>query len=148
MNDKVHQFVLVHLLCVEVGDEKTDVIALHWFPPEDEEVLRPHHHEPHELMAQDLLNLIGLLDSDADSDRVDGALDQNFLFVVTADDHRLEEQLFTAPYFHLWFVMSLHHLRGEILQADGRLQGSTNCIEIWAQCGRLRERRQNKVDEK
>lgn len=28
MNDKVHQFVFVHLLCVEVGDQKTDVIAL------------------------------------------------------------------------------------------------------------------------
>lgn len=28
MNDKVHQFMFVHLLCVEVGDEKTDVIAL------------------------------------------------------------------------------------------------------------------------
>lgn len=38
-----------------------------------------------------------LLDSDADSDRVDGALNQNFLFVVTADNHRLEEQLFTTP---------------------------------------------------
>lgn len=37
-----------------------------------------------------------LLDSDADSDRVDGALDQNLLFVVTADNHRLEEQLFTT----------------------------------------------------
>lgn len=28
MDDKVHQFMFVHLLCVEVGDEKTDVIAL------------------------------------------------------------------------------------------------------------------------
>lgn len=28
MNDKVHQFMFVHLLCVEVGDEETDVIAL------------------------------------------------------------------------------------------------------------------------
>jgi hypothetical protein len=28
MDDEVHQLVLVHLLCVEVGDEETDVIAL------------------------------------------------------------------------------------------------------------------------
>lgn len=27
---------------------------------EDEEVLSPHHHEPHELLAKDLLNLIRL----------------------------------------------------------------------------------------
>lgn len=103
-----------------------------------------------------------LLDSDADSDRVNGALDQNFLFVVTADDHRLEEQLFTtpesekrnnppffnmpvtrtaqfqpssstdSPYFHLGLVVSLHNLGGEILQAEGSLQGRTHRIEIWA----------------
>lgn len=28
VNHKVHQFVFVHLLCVEVGDQKTDVVAL------------------------------------------------------------------------------------------------------------------------
>lgn len=28
VNDKIHQFVFVHLLCVEVGDQKTDIIAL------------------------------------------------------------------------------------------------------------------------
>ena len=38
-----------------------------------------------------------LLDGDADSDWVDGALDQNLLLVVAADDHGLEQQLFTAP---------------------------------------------------
>lgn len=42
-------------------------------------------------------DMTDLLDSNADSDWVDGALNQNFLFVVTADDHGLEKQLFTAP---------------------------------------------------
>lgn len=28
MDDKIHQLVLVHLLCVEISDEKADVIAL------------------------------------------------------------------------------------------------------------------------
>lgn len=28
MDDKVHQLVFIHLLCVEVGDEEADVIAL------------------------------------------------------------------------------------------------------------------------
>lgn len=36
------------------------VTYLDWFPPQDEEVFRPHHHEAHEFMAQDLLNLICL----------------------------------------------------------------------------------------
>lgn len=42
-------------------------------------------------------NWTDLLDSDADPDRVDGALDQDLLLLITTDDYRLEEQLFTAP---------------------------------------------------
>lgn len=38
-----------------------------------------------------------LLDSNADSDRVDGPLDEHLLLVVTADHHRLKQQLLTAP---------------------------------------------------
>ena len=33
---------------------------LYCFPPQNEEVLCPHHHEAHELVAKDLLNLISL----------------------------------------------------------------------------------------
>lgn len=36
------------------------VSYLYWFPPQNEEVLRSHHHEAHELVAKDLLNLISL----------------------------------------------------------------------------------------
>ncbi len=36
------------------------VSHLYWFPPQNEEVLRSHHHEAHELVAKDLLNLISL----------------------------------------------------------------------------------------
>lgn len=38
-----------------------------------------------------------LLDGDADSDRVDGAFDQNLLLVVTTDDDGLQQKFFTAP---------------------------------------------------
>lgn len=38
-----------------------------------------------------------LFDSDADPHRVDGALDQDFLLIVTADHHRLQQQLFATP---------------------------------------------------
>lgn len=38
-----------------------------------------------------------LFDSDADSDGVDGSLDQDLLLVITTDDHRLQQQLFAAP---------------------------------------------------
>ena len=33
---------------------------LHWLPSQDEEVLRSHHHEAHELVAEDLLDLVRL----------------------------------------------------------------------------------------
>lgn len=36
------------------------VSHLYWFPPQNEEVLCSHHHEAHELVAKDLLNLISL----------------------------------------------------------------------------------------
>lgn len=43
------------------------------------------------------------------------------------------------PDFHLWLVVSLHYLWGEILQAEGGLQCGTHGIEIWAQSCCLRE---------
>ena len=52
VDNKVHQLVSQHLLGVEVGDEKADVISLDLLPPEDDEVLRPPHHKSHELVAQ------------------------------------------------------------------------------------------------
>ena len=36
----------------------------------------PAHHESHELMTEELLNLVRLLDGDGDPDRVDTGLDQ------------------------------------------------------------------------
>lgn len=38
-----------------------------------------------------------LFHSDADTHGVDGALDQNLLFVISADDDWLQQQLFAAP---------------------------------------------------
>lgn len=81
-------------------------------------------------MAQDLLNLIRLFDSNADSHRVYGALDQNFLLVIATNNHWLQQKLFAASNFHLWFIMSLHHLRGEILQTQGCLKSGAHRVQI------------------
>ena len=62
VNDKVDKLVPQHLLCVEVGDEEADVVTLDLLPPQDDEVLRPPHHESHELVAEQLLYVVGLLD--------------------------------------------------------------------------------------
>ena len=52
VDNKVHQLVSQHLLGVEVGDEEADVVSLDLLPPEDDKILRPPHHESHELVAQ------------------------------------------------------------------------------------------------
>ena len=62
MNDKVYQLVPQHLLSVEVGDEEADVITFNLLPPENHEILSPPHHEPHELVTQQLLYFISLFD--------------------------------------------------------------------------------------
>lgn len=167
---------------------------LNRFPPQDEEVLCSHHHEPHKFMAEDLLNLIGLrrpwisleddgkkkacittsvfsssssylFDSNADSHGVYRPLDQDLLLVIAAYDHRLQQKLFAAPVLkdinctrlsvknpsfiggglwvisspnlHLRLVVSLHHLRGEVLQTQGCLKSGAHCIQVGSQCCRL-----------
>ena len=64
MNDKVYKLVPQHLFSVKVGDEEADVIALDLLPPQDDKVLGTAHHEPHELVAEQLLHVVRLLDCD------------------------------------------------------------------------------------
>lgn len=44
-------------------------------------------------MAEKLLNFVGLLDGDADSDGIHGTFDQYSFFLVSADHYRVEEKL-------------------------------------------------------
>ena len=64
MNDKVYKLVPQHLFSVKVGDEEADVITLDLLPPQDDKVLGTAHHEPHELVAEQLLHVVRLLDCD------------------------------------------------------------------------------------
>ena len=77
MNDKVNKLVPQHLLGVKVGDKEADVVALNLLPPQDDEVLRAAHHEPHELVAEQLLHVVGLLDCYRDPHRVNARLNKN-----------------------------------------------------------------------
>ena len=69
MDDKVDKLVSQHLLGVEVSDEKANVVSFDLLPPQDDEVLRPPHHESHELVTQQLLNVISLLDGNGHSEK-------------------------------------------------------------------------------
>jgi hypothetical protein len=52
------------------------------FPPQDEESFRSLSEKSRELVHQNMLDLVGLLDLDADSDAVDTWFDEYFLVVV------------------------------------------------------------------
>lgn len=89
MNDKVDEFVSVHLLGVKIGDQETDIVPLDFFPPQDHKVFGSSHHEAHKLMAQKFLDLIGLLDGDGYPNRVDRWLDQNPFLLISRNNHRI-----------------------------------------------------------
>ena len=104
MDDKVDQLVPIHLFSVEVGNQKTDVVALkqdtfyiltegpkskfsvnpylNLLSSENDKVFRPPHHESHELVTEQSLNLVGLFDGNGHSDGVDRGLDQNSLLLI------------------------------------------------------------------
>lgn len=88
LNDKIHEFMFKHLLCVKIGYQKTDVVSFNGLPSENNKVFSPHHHKTHELLAKDLLNLVSLLYCYAYSQGIDGAFNKNFLSFVPAYHHR------------------------------------------------------------
>lgn len=95
--------MLQHLFGVKVCDQKGDVISLlqsvyavpasrqttnlNRFPSQDKESLRPLRQKPRKFMDQDMLNLIGLLDFDTDSDTVDAWFDQDTLILIPRHSH-------------------------------------------------------------
>jgi hypothetical protein len=67
-----------------------------WFPPQHNEILRALHHKSSELCTENALDLVGLLYSDADTDRVDGRLDQD-AFVFVAGNRQGVQEDFLGP---------------------------------------------------
>lgn len=52
-----------------------DIVAFHLLSSENDKVLCSSHHEAHEFVAQQLLDLVGLFDGYRHTDRVDARLD-------------------------------------------------------------------------
>ena len=110
---------------------------LNLLPSENDKVLGPPHHEPGELVGQQLLYLVRLLDGDRDPDGVDGGLDEDPLLLVPGDDDGVEQHLRRLLHLDLGLVVALHLLRGEVLQAHGRLQRALHRKQVRLQGGRL-----------
>ena len=92
LDNEIHQLVLVHALSVEVGHQEGDIISLDGLTTENNEWLGALGQETHKLLGQQFLQFISLLDSNADTQGVDGSLNQNSLLLSTSNDHRVEQQ--------------------------------------------------------
>jgi hypothetical protein len=138
LDDEVHQLVLQHLLCVEVGDQERDVVSLDRFPSQDDKALCSLLQEPCEFVDQDVLNLVCLLDLDAYSYTVDTGLDQDALVLVARDGEGVEDDFRRRCGLDLRYIVSFRGLRGEVGERDGGREGGAHALQVRAEGLRLR----------
>lgn len=84
------------------------------FPPQDKERLSTLRQEPCKLVYQYMLNLVGLLDLDADANRIDTGLDQDTLVLVSRNCQWLQEDLWGCLCLNLRDIVSLGSLRSKV----------------------------------
>ena len=68
----------------------SSITCLDGLSSQDDKVLCTLHEEAGKLVAQNLFNLVGLLDADADAHRVDGELDKHLLVLIATDGDRVQ----------------------------------------------------------
>ena len=74
-----------HFFRVEVRNEETDVISLHWLPAQNEERFRSLGEEPSEFVDKNVLDLICLLDSDTYANGIVAWLNLHLFIFISAD---------------------------------------------------------------
>jgi len=70
---------------MEIRNQERDVISLNRLSPQNEESFRSLRQEAGEFVDQNMLNLIRLLDLDADADTVYAGLDEHPFVLVSRD---------------------------------------------------------------
>ena len=79
-------------------------------PPHDNKLVRTLHKEAGELVAENLLDLIGLFDHDAHPHRVHGWLNSALLPLASANGNGVQKEFLASTYLHLGFVVPLDRL--------------------------------------
>lgn len=110
-----------------INDNKTDLDRL---PPQDKERFGTLRQESRKLVDQDVLNLVGLLDLDADADRVDAGLDQDALVLVARNGQGLQEDLGGRLGLNLGDIVSLGRLGGKVGQGEGGGQAAAYTLQV------------------
>ena len=81
-------------------------------------------------MTQDPLNLVRLLDLDADADRVDARLDQDPLVLVACDRQGRQENLGRGLGFDLGDIVSLGGLRRKVGEGECCGEGAAYSLKV------------------
>ena len=95
---------------------------LDWLSAQDEERLGTLRQEAGELVYEDMLDLVGLLYSDANPHAVDAGLDEDFLVFVARDGERVQEDFWGTGSFNLGDIVPFRGLRCEIGDGQRRSQ--------------------------
>lgn len=100
------------------------------FPPQDEERLGALFQEPGELVYQDVLDLVSLLDLEADAHAVDAGLDEDALVLVTRNRQGRQKDLWRRPGLDFGDIVSLGGLGCEVGQAEGGCQAAADGLKV------------------
>lgn len=97
-------------------------------------------------MDQNTLDLVGLLDLNADANAVDARLDEDLLVLVARNDQRGQQDLGRRLGLDLGDIVSFGRLGGEVGEAEGRRDRAPHALEVRAEglglrAGLDRERR-------
>jgi hypothetical protein len=80
-----------------------------------------------------MLDLVGLLDLDADSYAVDAGLNEHSLVLVAGNRQRRQQHLGGCPGFDLGDIVALGGLRCEVGEAEGGCQAAPDSLEVGAE---------------
>ena len=88
-------------------------------------------------MYQYVLNFVGLLDLDADTNRVDAGLDQDTLVLVSRNSQGLEEDFGGCLCLNLGDIVSLSGLRSEVGKRERSGQAAAYALQVRSEGLRL-----------
>lgn len=97
---------------------------------ENEEGLGSLCQEPGELVYQDVLDLIGLLDLDADAYTVDAGLDKDSLVLVARNRQGCKQHFRGSPGFDLGDIVSFGGLGSKVGETEGGRQTAPDSLEV------------------
>lgn len=89
------------------------------------------------LVDQDMLNLIGLLDLDADTDGVDAGLNQDTLVLVARNGQGLQQDLGRRLGLNLWNIVSLGGLGSKVGECERGGQAAAYALQVGSEGLRL-----------